>query len=433
MSKDDCTRWTRRRFAAALGGGLLGGLLPLPARAAFRPGRSDGRRVVIVGGGFGGTIAARTIRLADPGIEVVLVSAADHFVACAGSNLVIAGLRAIEQNRIDYRRLAADYGIHVVVGTASAVDAAGRTLTVGAQTIAWDRLVLSPGIELRFAEIAGYDPETTPQRMPHAWQAGAQTLLLREQLLAMRDGGTFVITVPKGPIRSPAGPYERACLAARHFQQAKPKSRVLIIDENPRPPLKEGLFQALWEGPYKGIVEYRGGQVIHGVAPEALAVRTADGVVGGDVVNVIPPQAAAAIARQAGVVDEAGEGGGRWCPVDPATFESRQVRGIHVIGDACIGEPMPKTGFSANSQAKVCALNLVATLNGKRLIEPSSANVTYSFVSERTAISMAAVYRVERGRTVEVAGAGGASAEPTEIEYLMGIGWLDNILAEMAG
>lgn len=418
--------WTRRRFAATLGATVAAGFLPRPARAAFDPARSDGRRVVIVGGGCGGTIAARTLRVADPSIEVVLVCAAERFHVCAGSNLVVGGLRRIEQQRIDYARLAAA-GVHVVVGTASAVDAAKKTVQVGERTLAWDRLVLSPGIDFRTDALAGYDPATTPQRMPHAWQAGAQTLLLREQLVAMRDGGTFVIAVPRGPIRAPAAPYERACLAAHYFRQAKPNCRVLILDENPELLVKAALFRAVWQQRYAGIIEYRPAQAITGVAPDRMVLRTSAGEVAGDVINLIPPQAAARIAQLAGVVGE----DGRWCPVDPSTFESTRVRGIHVIGDACAAEPMPKTGFSANSQAKVCALNLVAALNGKRIVDPSASNVTYSFVSDREAISVAAVYRVERGRTVEVPGAGGASAEPTEVEHLMGIGWLENMLAEM--
>lgn len=418
--------WTRRRFAATLGATLAGGLLPALARAAFDPAQSNGRRVVIVGGGCGGTIDARTLRLTDPSIEVVLVCAAEHFHACVGSNLVVGGLRRLEQQRIDYARLAAA-GVHIVVGTASAVGAAKKTLQVGERTLAWDRLVLSPGIDFRTDVIAGYDPATTPQRMPHAWQAGPQTLLLREQLVAMRDGGTFVIAVPRGPIRAPAAPYERACLAAHYFRNAKPASRVLILDENPDLLMKAGLFRAVWQQRYAGIIDYRPAQTITGVAPDRLALLTAAGEVVGDVINLIPPQAAGRIAQLAGVVGE----DGRWCPVDASTFESLKVRGIHIIGDACAAEPMPKTGFSANSQAKVCALNLVAAMNGKRIVDPSASNVTYSFVSEREAISAAAVYRVERGAIIEVPGAGGPSAEATDVEYLMGIGWLTNMLAEM--
>ena len=419
---------TRRRFVAGLGSTLAACCLPLPALAAPQLDRSNGRRVVIVGGGFGGTIAARTIKIADPSVEVVLVTAEDHYLACAGSNLIVAGLRPLAANRIDYRRLATDFGIHLVTGRASAVDAAKKTITVGAQTIAYDRLVLSPGIELRFGEIAGYDPATTPLKMPHAWQAGVQTELLRDQLAAMADGGTFVITVPRGPIRAPAGPYERASLAASLFKAGKPNSRIVVIDENPAMLMKGKLFRSIWESRFPGMIDYRPASTIVGVDAEAMTVKTAAGDVRGDVVNVIPPQAAGAIAQAAGVVGD----DGRWCPVDPTTFESRKVPGIHVIGDAAIAAPMPKTGFSANSAAKVCALNLVAAMNDKRLLDPSSANVTYSFVSEREAISVAAVYRVEGEKTVEVPGSGGTSAEPTEIEYLMGIGWLDNILREMS-
>lgn len=423
------SHWNRRRFVQALGASAVAGTFSAPARSAFDPLRSSGRRVVVVGGGFGGTIAAKIVRMGDPKAEVVLINRDLVYTACPASNLVLSGIRTIDQNRIGYGKLKENHGIVFIQEDVTGIDPANKTITGPIGTMAYDHLILSPGIDFRFEEIAGYDPVKTPLVMPHAWKAGEQTVLLRRQLEAMPDGGTFVISIPPAPFRAPGGPYERICMVASYFKRAKPNAKIVALDANPDIVMKGDLFRLAWDKRYPGMIDYRPGQLVTRVNPDALSVVTAAGVeVKGDVVNVIPPQMAGAIARLGGLLgpDQ------RWCPVNPTTFESILVPNVFVIGDACVAHPMPKTGFSANAQAKVCALNLVASFNKKKLIDPSSANVTYSWVSDAEAISTVAVYRVRNGQIEEVPGSGGASTSLSETESIMGLGWMDNILKEMS-
>lgn len=422
------THWKRRDFIKALGlGGAMGGLAPR-AWGAIDPLKTNGMRVVVLGGGFGGTIAAKTLRMAEPSLEVVLINRDSHFVACPTSNLVIGGSRSIEQNRIGYDKLVANYGITFVQDEITAINPAHKSVVGTKGTIAYDRLIVSPGIDFRFEEIQGYDPATTPQIMPHAWKAGEQTLLLRKQLEEMKDGGVFVITIPKFPIRCPPGPYERICQVAWYFKQAKPKSKIIVLDGNPDILSKGKLFRRAWMKYYDGMIDYRASNEVIRVTPASHTVHTEVEDVRGDVVNVIPPQKAALIAHQAGLVGE----DKRWCPVDQKTFASKLVPGIHVIGDACMAGTMPKSGFSANSHAKICALNLVAALNGKKPVEPSAANVCYSFVSDKEAITVAAVYRLLEGSMEAVPNSGGVSPDLSEAEGAFGKAWIANILAEMS-
>jgi len=421
------SHWNRRRFIKTIGLGAAGGFSG-HAWGAFDPLTTNGRRVVVIGGGFGGTIAAKTLRMGDPRLEVVLINNEPTFTACPTSNLVLSGTRTLEQNRIDYRKLVSKHGIVFMHEIVSSIDPVKKTVTGATGTLAYDRLILSPGIDFRFDEIAGYDPARTPQIMPHAWRAGEQTLLLRKQLEAMPDGGTFVISIPKAPFRAPGGPYERICMVAAYFKRAKPNARIIALDANPDIVMKGELFRLAFEKRYPGMIDYRPNQAVLRIDHETMTVFTASTAVKGDVVNVVPPQKAAPIVHQGGLVgpDKC------WCPVNPTTFESTLLPGIHVIGDACIADPMPKTGFSANTQAKVCALNIVAAMNGKKPIDPSSANVTYSWVSDAEAISTVAVYRVSNGRIEEVPNSGGASSGLSETEWIMGIGWITNILSEMS-
>lgn len=421
--------WKRRDFVKALGAGGVLGCLPLSAQTAIDPLQTNGRRVVVLGGGFGGTIAAKTLRMADPTIEVILVNRDASHLACPTTNLVIGGSRKLEENRVRYDKLIGNYGIHFIQDEITAINPAHRTLEGSKGKIAYDRLIVSPGIDFRFEEIQGYDPETTPLVMPHAWKAGEQTLLLRKQLEEMKDGGVFVITVPKFPIRCPPGPYERICQVAWYFKQAKPKSRIIVLDANPDILSKGKLFRKAWAKYYDGMIDYRPSSEVIRVTPASRTVHTEVEDVKGDVVNVIPPQKAALIAHQAGLVGE----DKRWCPVDQKTFASKLVPGIHVIGDACIAGTMPKSGFSANSHAKICALNIIAALNGKKPIEPSAANVCYSFVSDKEAITVSAVYRLKDGSMDAIPNSGGVSPDLSELEGLYGYAWIANILAEMAG
>ncbi|MFH1493218.1 MAG: FAD/NAD(P)-binding oxidoreductase [Pseudomonadota bacterium] len=387
-----------------------------------------GRRVVVVGGGYGGTIVSKYIRMSDPSIEVVMIERNKTFVSCPFSNLVIGGSRDLKDNMITYDKLEAKHGIKVIYDEVTGIDVAAKQVKVGAGTISYDRLVLSPGIDFRFDELEGYDPVETPKYMPHAWKAGDQTLLLRKQLVDMADGGTVVLSVPVTPFRCPPGPYERISQIAWHLKNHKPKSKILVLDANPDIVSKGPLFKKAWEKHYKGIIEFHAGNKVVKVDHKAMMVDTGVEEVKGAVINVVPPQKAGAVAYMAGVVGE----DKKWCPVNQVTFESTIVPNVHVIGDACSAGAMPKSGYSANSQAKVCALNVVQLMNGKEPIPPSHVNVCYSYVTDKEAISVSAVYKVAEGKTIAVPNSGGVSPDLSELEGVYAHSWIKNILHEMS-
>jgi sulfide dehydrogenase [flavocytochrome c] flavoprotein subunit len=417
---------TRRRFLAAAAGLALAGLARRGRPAPLLP--DTRRRVVVVGGGFGGAIAAKYLRLHDPSLEVVLIERNTNYVSCPFSNLVLAGLRDLADNTVGYDDLASRHQITLLHTEVIAVEPEQRRVVTRDGTVGYHRLVLSPGIDFRYDEIEGADAAETPRLMPHAWRAGEQTLLLRAQLEAMRNGGTVVVSVPLAPFRCPPGPYERVSLIAWYLKRAKPRSKIIVLDANPDIAAKARLFRAAWSELYPGMVEYRPSQKVTRVLAAQRALDTGVDRVRGDVVNLIPPQKAAPIAHQAGVVGE----DGKWCPVNQVSFESSRVPGIHVIGDACIAGAMPKSAFSANSQAKVAALNILALMNGREPDPPAHVNVCYSYVTDREAMSVAGLYRVHRGETLFVPLAGGLPSRYTEIEGVQARSWFNNILREMS-
>ncbi|MCF8209478.1 MAG: NAD(P)/FAD-dependent oxidoreductase [Rhodoferax sp.] len=425
----------RRNFLRLLGTGGLGASL---AACSTQPRTSDGqdvsgsgaRRVVVVGGGYGGSITAKYLRMLDKTIEVVLIEPNTQFVSCPFSNLYLGGmLKDLKSLTIGYDKLAANHGVKVVHDTVTAVDTANKTVTVSSGTVGYDRLVLSPGIDFRTEDIEGYDINTTPLLMPHAWKAGPQTLLLRQQLEDMPNGGTVVLTVPLSPFRCPPGPYERASMIAMYLKQHKPKSKIVVLDANPDIVSKAGLFRKGWKKHYDGMIQYRGAQKVTAVDANNRSVFI-EGMeeVKGDVVNVIPPQRAGRIAQVAGLIgpDKA------WCPVDATSFESTVKKNIHVIGDACSAGVMPKSGYSANSQAKVCATNIVALMNGRETTEMSGLNTCYSYLSAREAVSVVAVYTAKDGKIIAVPNSGGVSPDLSEVEAVYASSWLKNILTEMS-
>jgi NADPH-dependent 2,4-dienoyl-CoA reductase/sulfur reductase-like enzyme len=402
---------------------------PFIARA-----RGTTGKVVVVGGGFGGATAARFVHRADPRLVVVLVEANPDYLACPFSNEVIAGFREIPAQHFDYRAIAAD-GVRVVSAVATSVDSATRRVTLGDNSaVPYDRLILSPGIDINWGALPGYD-EAAAERMPHAWKAGAQTLLLRGQLQAMEDGGVVVISAPANPYRCPPGPYERASLIAAWLKTNRPRSKLLLLDAKDTFS-KQKLFQAGWAQLYPGLLEWvslsDGGKVTR-VDPVTNTFETDFGSHKADVGNVIPPQRAGRIAVAAGVADRTG-----WCPIDPMTFESKVQPGIHVIGDAAIAGAMPKSAFAANAQAKVCADAVVQLLAGGTPGEPRLINTCYSLVAPGYGISVAGVYRPVNGQLTDVAGAGGVSPQDApaaqraqEAEYADA--WFKTITGETFG
>jgi sulfide dehydrogenase [flavocytochrome c] flavoprotein subunit len=408
----------------------LGALSPVASHAQTRA------RVVVIGGGFGGATAARYLRLIAPSIQVTLVEPAKQYITCPMSNDYIAGERDFQSLVRSYAPLRAQR-IELIHDTVTRIDPAGRRVFLRAgNPLRYDRLVVSPGIDFQWGAIAGYD-EAASQRVPHAWKAGDQSRLLHDQLQAMPNAGTVVIAVPAAPYRCPPGPYERVSLIAHYLTTYKRRAKVLVLDAK-NEFIKQALFEQGWAELYpRGMIEWvpldKGGRVT-AVDPRAMTVTAEGDVHRGDVINVIPPQRAGALAHTSGLTDRTG-----WCPVDPRTFESTIHRNIHVIGDACIAGAMPKSGVSANTQAKVAAQAIVDLLNDRAPQPPSFLNACFSLVGPTWGISVAAVYEVGKDNTiVAVKGAGGvspldATQRHRRLESLFWNSWYENIIADSFG
>jgi NADPH-dependent 2,4-dienoyl-CoA reductase/sulfur reductase-like enzyme len=422
------TSTNRREFLAAASAASALAVLPAPALAQSAP------RVVVVGGGMAGASVARALKKADPRIVVTLVEASRTFTACPFSNLVIGGLRELSAQQFGYDKVAAD-GIEIAFTSATAVDAQARRVTLASgSTLPYDRLVVAPGIDLDWGGLPGY-PEAAAEKMPHAWKAGPQTLLLRKQLEDMADGGLVVMSVPANPFRCPPGPYERASLIANYLKTRKPKSKLLVLDAKDAFS-KQRLFQNAWKELYPDHLEWvglsQGGKVTSVDAGEMTLV-TDFARHKAAVANVIPPQKAGAIAQAAGVADKSG-----WCPIDPVTFEAKLAPNIHVLGDATIAGAMPKSAFSANAQAKVCAAAITKLLAGQAPATPKLLNTCYSIVAPNYGITVAGVYTPNNGILAEVQGSGGVSPldaprSQRAQEALFAEGWFNTLTAEVFG
>jgi sulfide dehydrogenase [flavocytochrome c] flavoprotein subunit len=388
---------TRRTFV----GGVAASAAALAMPHLARP-QGASPRIVVVGGGFAGAACARALRQIGPHFSVTLVEPNPTYTACPGSNEVIAGLRDIEAQQFGHERIAAT-GVTVVAQAATKIDAAARTLTLSDGTsLAFDRLVLTPGIEVRFDALPGYD-EAASQKMPHAWKAGEQTVLLRRQLEAMEDGGVVALAVPANPMRCPPAPYERASLIAHYLKAKKPRSKVLILDAKDSF-AQQRLFENAWKELYPGLIERisisQGGRVTS-VDPSTNTVVTEFGDYKANVANVIPPQKAGRIAEIAGATDHTG-----WCPIDPSTFASKLLPNTHVIGDACLGGGIPKSASAATAQAKACAAAIASLLSGKTPEAPRLTGVCYNTVAPGYAFSLAGIYQPKDDIFAEIEAAG---------------------------
>ena len=421
---------TRRRFLElGVVATASAAVLPVPTLA-----QGAAPRVVVVGGGFAGASCARALRHVDPRIAVTLIEASPTFTACPFSNGVIAGLRELSAQQFTYEHVAAD-GITIARQLATAMDVPGKAVVLlDGRRVPYDRLVLAPGIDIRWGALPGYD-EPTATQMPHAWKAGEQTLLLRRQLEAMEDGGLVVISAPANPFRCPPGPYDRASLIAHYLKTKKPKSKLLVLDAKDTFS-KQRLFQAAWAELYPGLLEWvplsKGGNVTS-VDGATRTLVTDFGKHQAKVANVIPPQKAGRIAELAGVADRSG-----WCPIDPVTFESKLQPGIHVIGDAAIAGAMPKSAFAANSQAKTCAAAVALLLTGGTPPTPKLINTCYSLVAPAYGISVAGVYAPSNGQLADVPGSGGVSPSDAPrasraAEAVLAEAWFRTITGEVFG
>jgi sulfide dehydrogenase [flavocytochrome c] flavoprotein subunit len=417
---------TRRKFTT---------LAVLTAASVAMPALAQSpARVVVIGGGFGGAGCARALRRLAPKLQVTLIEPERTYTACPFSNQVIAGLRGIEAQRFGYDKVAAA-GVTVVAQAAAKVDPQGRTVSLADGTaLPYDKLVLSPGIDLRFDALPGYD-EAAAQKMPHAWKGGDQIVLLQQQLEAMEDGGLVVIAAPATPYRCPPAPYDRAGLIAWYLKTKKPRSKLIVLDA------KDGfsqqrLFQNAWKELYSGMVEWVGlsqGGGVTSVDPSTNTLITDFGKHTAQVANVIPPQKAGRIAALAGAADNTG-----WCAIDPETFESWAVPDVHVIGDACIGGAVPKAAFAANAEAKACAAAIVALLAGGSPPAPKLANACYNLAAPDYGFSISGVYAPKSGIFADVDGAGSASPldaprEARAREAALAQTWFATVTGEVFG
>ena len=382
---------TRRNVVRGIAAATASLTLPCPSIA------QGAARIVVIGGGFGGASCARALKRIDARLQVTLIEPNKTFIACPFSNEVIAGLRDIEAQHFTYDKIAAE-GVTVIAQAAVKVDPQTRMVTLAdGTTLAYDRLVLAPGIDIRFDALPGYD-EAASKKMPHAWKAGEQTVLLRRQIEAMDDGGVVVLAVPAAPLRCPPAPYERASLIAHYLKAQKPRSKILILDA------KDGfsqqrLFENAWKELYPGMIERialsQGGRVVS-VDAATNTIVTDFGNYDAQVANVIPPQRAGRIAEIAGAADNTG-----WCPIDPVTFASKLVPNIHVVGDACIGGGIPKSASAANAQGKACAVAVTKLMSVGQVEAPRLTGACYNTVAPGYAFSQSGIYQPKDGMYAE--------------------------------
>lgn len=436
------TNTSRRRFSKALGSAsalsILGGGAALwSGRAAAAAGESAAAsnkrlgRVLVVGGGYGGATAAKYLRKwGGPGLEVTLVEREQAFVSCPLSNLVLGGSRSLDDLTISYEGLQ-KAGVRVVQDEVKSIDPSTFQASFGREpSQRFDRIVMSPGVDLDFSAIQGFD-EQAQETILHAWKAGPQIVALRRQLEAMPDGGVYVLSIPLAPYRCPPGPYERVCQVAHYLKTAKPRSKILVLDANPDITSKKGLFLSEWNGQYKGMIDYQPNMKVTEVdAASHTAITEFGERVSADILNLVPPMRAARIAGETGLINA----NNRWCDIDWATLESTAAPGIHVLGDATLSAPaMPKSGHMANQHGKAAAAAIVEILNGRTPQPPTMANTCYSFVDDKRVMHVASVHRysAEKKTLQPVEGAGGVSSAASELEGSYANAWARNIWNDM--
>ena len=420
ISRRDFIKWV----SATAGAAAVGGCATTNGSAG---------RVVVIGAGYGGATAAKYVKMWAPDIAVTVVERGAEFISCPISNLVLGGSIQLKDVTHGYDGLK-KRGITLVRDEAVSVDPVKREVRLaGGNVLDYDRLIVSPGIDFMYDEIRNYRQAESSGRVLHAWKAGPQTVALRKQLAAMRDGGIYILAMPLAPYRCPPGPYERVCQVAHYFKTAKPKSKVLLLDANPDVTSKGALFKAAWKGLYGGIIEYRPNSNVVEVDASSMTVKTDFENLKGDVLNVVPPHKAGLIAERAGLVTA----NNRWCGIDWLTGESLAQKNIHVLGDATLSASgMPKSASMANQHAKVCAAAVIALLKGQPVNQrPVMMNTCYSFVSDSSAMHVASVHQYDAAQkaVVPVKGAGGVSGKASELEAAYAWGWAKNIWGDALG
>lgn len=385
-------------------------------------------RVVVIGGGFAGSTVAKYLRMwSRHRIEVVVIEPNTQFISCPLSNLVLGGSKQLAELSFSYQALQTNHGIGWIQDEVTAIDPSRRRLTMQRGELAYDRLVIAPGIDFIYDQLPMLQGMAARQKIPHAWKAGRQTLNLRQQLTAMADGGSFVMSIPLAPFRCPPGPYERVSQVAFYFRQHKPRSKIIVLDANPDIVSKAALFKKSWAELYPGMIDYRANSSVVELDVGRLTLQTEFETVRADVLNLIPPQRAGKPAQMAGAVniDQ------RWCGVDFLNYASKVLPHVHIVGDA-IAAGLPKSAHMANAQAHVCASAIIAELSGQPADPaPVFANTCYSFVSDRQAMHVAHVYRYDADKKIMLAAEGGGLSErPSAEEGQYAYHWANNIWSD---
>lgn len=417
---------TRREFLQAAGALAATGLFPHSARAAAKA------HVVVIGAGFGGATAAKYIRMWAPKINVTLVERNESFVSCPVSNLVVGGVRTMNDITKQYFTLQSRHKVRIVRDEAVSIDPTIRTVTLkGGEALKYDHVIVAPGVDFMWEQIPAMSDAANQEKVLHAWKAGPQTVALRKQLEAMEDGGVFAMSIPKAPYRCPPGPYERACQVANYFKRTKPKSKVLVLDANEDLVSKKALFTKAWKELYPGIIEYRNNAELVDVDVAGNTFKMQFEDVKADVLNIVPPVRAGAIAKTVGLITA----NNRWCEIDWLTYESKVVKKVHLLGDAVLAANlMPKSGHMANQHAKACAAAVIAMINEQPVPDtPMLANTCYSYISDTQVIHVSSVHRynAEKKTMLTVEGSGGVSAVASEVEASYADSWAKNIWADM--
>jgi NADH dehydrogenase FAD-containing subunit len=398
-------------------------ILPEIALANKKPASS--KQVIVVGGGFAGATAAKYLSMWSPNTEVIMIERNAQFVSCPQSNLVLGGSKTLQQLTTDYHDLSDNHGVNTVQAEAVSIDTDKQTVTLNdGSTLNYDRLILAPGVDFIYDD---YPQLENQDKIPHAWKAGPQTVLLHSQLMAMKQGGTAIMTVPATPFKCPPGPYERACQIAHFFKQHNPTAKLIILDANADVVSKKGLFKAAWKEHYAGLIDYIPNSTIENIDINTLTIETEFDQFQADVLNVIPSQKAGKVAEMAGVVNV----DKRWCKVDFLTYESTVKSNVHIIGDA-IHAKLPKSGHMANAQAKVCAAAIASLFADQQPEqEPVFNNTCYSFVTDTEAVHVAAVYRYNaEEKQMKTMPGSGVSGKSSELEGAYADAWAKNIWAD---
>ena len=420
---------SRRQFNTMIGAGALAFGTPIGIRAQAKP------KVVVIGGGSAGATTARYIaKDAGGAVDVTLISASDEYTTCFFSNLYLGGFRSLESITHGYDKLASGYGINMKIGYAAGVDTGARQVRMAdGSSVAYDRLVVTPGIDLIYDSVPGYSEEAA-QMAPHAWQAGAQTQLLKQQLDGLQNGQDIVMVPPPNPYRCPPGPYERVSMMAHILKQrGMTDSKVIVLDPKPKFS-KQALFQEGWEKHYPGVVEWYGPDVHGGVKAvdaQARTVETDLDTFEAGVLNVIPAQKAGQIAFEAGLTNDSG-----FCPIVADSMQSTNDENIYVLGDASIAGAMPKSGFSANSQAKVAAMSIRGELTGSRVFPAKFSNTCWSLIGTDDGVKVGAQYAVEEGKiaaTSKFISKTGESDDVRKTTYEESLGWYFGITNDIFG